>query len=213
VSQVTTGVRRILSRPVVYETWSRVVGGRHGRTTLVRDHVRPTDKTRILDLGCGTGDLVDYLPESVTYCGIDINPAYIARARGRFAARAQFRIGDITAIDSDLGDFDIVLAFGLLHHLDDSQADRLFHVAARALRPGGRSITVDPTVTPHQSRAARAIIRHDRGQHARTPADYSALAAMSFATVMTTVRTDLIWLPYTHCVLECDSPLRQDRSL
>jgi SAM-dependent methyltransferase len=212
VSQVTTGARAILSHPVIYETWSRLVGGRHGRTALVRDHVRPTDEASILDLGCGTGDLLDYLPESVTYLGIDISPAYIARGRARFGTRAEFRVGDIAAIDGDLGDFDLVLAFGLLHHLDDSQADRLFHVAGRRLSPGGRTITVDPTVTAGQSRAARAIIRHDRGRHVRTPADYSALAAVSFVNVVTTVRTDLIWLPYTHCVLECDTPLPEDGS-
>jgi cyclopropane fatty-acyl-phospholipid synthase-like methyltransferase len=176
---------------------------------LVRDHVRPTEQASILDLGCGTGELLDYLPVTVKYLGIDISSAYIARARERFGTRATFEIGDVTEINGNLGGFDLVLAFGLVHHLDDSQADRLFHFAGGALNPRGRVITVDTAVTADQSGAARAMVRRDRGRHVRTPADYSALAAGSFANVLTTVRGDLLRVPYTHCILECDGPAPQ----
>jgi SAM-dependent methyltransferase len=206
VSQTTTGVRAVLSRPAVYELWSRVVGGDRARNTFARDHIRPVPGERVLDLGCATGDILPYLGD-VDYVGVDLSPEYVARGRERFGDGAEFRAGDATAIDDDLRDFDVVLALGVLHHLDDDGARGLFRGAARALRPGGRVITLDNAFTDDQSRVARAIIARDRGQHVREPAEYAALASEEFADVQQQVRHDLMHIPYTHVILECRAPL------
>jgi SAM-dependent methyltransferase len=205
--QVTTGVRAVLSHPLVYEIWSSMLGGRGARRMLLRDHARPASGERVLDLGCGPGDLRLDLPAQISYVGVDLSEDYIARARERFGADSEFRAGDATSIDHDLGDFDLVLVVGVLHHLDDAQVLDLFAGASRALRPGGRAMTVDPTLTDGQSRAARAVITRDRGQHVRGPEAYAGLAARSFEEVVPTVREDLLRIPYTHCVLECRAPM------
>lgn len=210
MSQVTSGVRAVLSRPAVYELWSRLVGGRRARRLLVSDHVRPAGDSRILDLGCGPGEMRNELPAEVRYVGVDLSEEYIASARDRLDSRGEFRVGDATRIDPDLRDFDIVMAVGVLHHLDDRQARDLFAGAARALEEGGRVITVDPTLVPGQRRAARAVIRRDRGRHVRNPEHYAQLAAASFREVEATVRSDLLRIPYTHCILACTDPRRQE---
>jgi SAM-dependent methyltransferase len=208
MSEVTTGIRAILSRPGVYEIWSRAVGGVHGRSTLVREHVRPQEDDRILDLGCGPGDLVRYLPTNVEYVGVDLQPDYIDGAREHFGTdRRTFRVGDVTALDDGLRDFDIVTVFGMIHHLDDAGARAAFRQAARALRPGGRIITVDPAFTSPQNPWARAVIARDRGQNVRHPEQYEALASDSFADVHATTRSDLLRIPYTHCIVEAWAPL------
>lgn len=206
MSRGTTGVRSVLSRPRVYELWSQMVGGEGGRSSLVREYVRPTSDARILDLGCGPGELLECLPESVTYVGVDISEDYIERARARFGTRAEFRVGDATSFDENLGSFDLVLAFGVLHHLDDVRAQGLFRAAAAVLGQKGRAVTVDPVFTSGQSRAARLVIARDRGQHVRNRDAYTALAAASFPKVTAAIRDDLLRIPYTHCILECEAP-------
>lgn len=196
------GARAILSNPRVYELWSRLVGGRRGRSTLVHEYVRPTPGARVLDLGCGPGELLGQLGD-VDYVGIDVSEEYIAQACRSFGDGAKFRVGDATSLDSDLHGFDLVLAFGVLHHLDDAAAERLLRGAAEALRPGGRFVAVDPTLVPGQSRAARFVVSGDRGEYVRAPKDYRRLAEPVFAEVRETVRSDLLRIPYTHCVLEC----------
>jgi ubiquinone/menaquinone biosynthesis C-methylase UbiE len=39
---------------------------------------------RVLDVACGTGTNLQYLPESVDYCGIDLSPEMLDRAQKRF---------------------------------------------------------------------------------------------------------------------------------
>jgi SAM-dependent methyltransferase len=215
VRPAVSGVRGILSSPTVYELWSRLVGGERGRRSVVRDHVRPRPGARVLDLGCGPGELVEHLGD-VRYVGVDVSDRYIARARQAFGDRAEFRVGDATRLDEDLRDFDVVLAFGVLHHLDDQSALRLLSGAKAALGQGGRFVSVDPAAISDDRTAARLLVSWDRGGHVRGPAEYKQLAESTFEQVLCDVRRDLLRFPYTHCVLECNSwaqrqPLAEER--
>jgi hypothetical protein len=57
-------------------------------------------------------------------------------------------------------------------------------------------------LTPDQSAASRALVARDRGQNVRTREEYAALAAGSFTQIIATTRSDLVRIPYTHCILE-----------
>jgi SAM-dependent methyltransferase len=188
----------------VYELWSRLVGGERGRSTVLRDYVRPRPGVRVLDLGCGPGELVEHLGGS-RYVGVDVSDRYIARARDAFGDRAEFRVGDATRLDEDLRNFDLVLAFGVIHHLDDESALRLLSGAKAALGPGGRFVSVDPAVIPDDRAAARLLVSWDRGDHVRSPAEYKRLAESVFDRVLCDRRRDLLRIPYSHCVLDCSS--------
>ena len=184
--------------------WSRLVGGTRGRSLLVREYVRPQPGARVLDLGCGPGELVDHLGD-VRYVGVDVSHAYVARARDAVGDRAEFRVGDAAELDGDLRDFDLVLAFGVIHHLDDASALRLLNGAKAALHPNGRFVSVDPTVISGDRALARLLVSRDRGEHVRSPAQYERLAESNFTRVRCEVRHDVLRIPYSHCVLECES--------
>jgi SAM-dependent methyltransferase len=198
-----SGVRGILSSPKVYELWSRLVGGERGRGAVVREYVRPGRDARVLDLGCGPGELVRYF-SNVDYVGIDLSEEYIEHARRVFGDRAEFRVGDATRLDDDLGDFDLVVAFGVIHHLDDQGALRLLTGAKAALVPGGRFVSIDPVLVSDDRAVARLLVSWDRGSQVRSPEDYKRLAEASFERVRYDIRQDLLRIPYTHCVLECE---------
>jgi SAM-dependent methyltransferase len=202
MTEITNGIRSVLSRPAIYELWSRLVGGVRARTILIDEYVRPSASDRILDVGCGPGDFLTLLPPDVRYVGVDISAAYINRARARFGSRAEFHVGDATKFAAPDRGFDLVVALGVLHHLDDTQAKEVLEVAAQALAPGGRAVTIDPVYARGQNRVARAIIERDRGQHVRTPDGYESLVRDTFSTVHAAIRHDLLRMPYSHCILE-----------
>lgn len=196
-------MRALLSHPRVYSLFRRFVGRNTARTVYAREHLRLEPGQRVLDLGCGPGDILAFLPQ-VRYVGYDISPDYIERARARFGERGEFHC---RAVDESLpvspASFDVVIAHGLLHHLDDAEANVLFRVARRALKPGGRMVTFDGCYAPGQSAAARLALRLDRGKHVRRREDYERLARAEFEDVKGFVRHDLLRIPYTHLIMEC----------
>lgn len=201
-------MRGLLSHPRVYSLFRRFVGRNTARTVYARDHLRLEPGQRVLDLGCGPGDILAFLP-AVRYVGYDISPEYIERARARFGDRGEFHC---RAVDESLpippASFDVAIAHGLLHHLDDAQARVLFRVARRALKPGGRMVTFDGCHAPEQSAAARLALRLDRGQHVRNREDYERLARAEFEDVKSFLRHDLLRIPYTHLIMECGTAPR-----
>jgi SAM-dependent methyltransferase len=179
------------------------VGNDKTRQLYVDQHIRAFEGARILDIGCGPGDMLNYLPE-VRYTGFDISPDYIKSARRRFGNRAQFyceAVGTGTTVPADT--YDIVIAHGVLHHLNDQEALSLFQIAHSALVKAGRLVTFDGCYTSEQSILARFFLSQDRGKYVRTQYAYEQLAKKVFSDVHTTVRSDLIKLPYTHIVMEC----------
>lgn len=203
MAQVTSGIRAALSVPAVYELFENLVGAQRCRASFVRDYVRPTRGMRILDVGCGTAAILEHLPE-VDYCGYDISTSYIEAARRHFGARGTFHAALLTerSLDGERP-FELALAIGLLHHLDDDEAIRLLRICAARLACHGRLLTLDPCFDPGQSAIARRIIASDRGRNVRTLEGYCQLASGLFSQTSAHLRSDLLRIPYTHAILEC----------
>jgi SAM-dependent methyltransferase len=206
MAQVTTGIRAMLSHPLVYNTLQSLMGADKLRASNVQTHVRPFPGMRILDLGCGTAEILNALPTDITYVGYDISPEYIAAARKKFGDRGTFHCGLLEQADVvTLERFDLVLGTGVLHHLDDDAARQFMSVASAALKPGGRIYTLDPCYAPGQNPIARFLISCDRGQHVRDADGYRALVRGLDAEV-TGRLVHRAWVPYTRWHMECRMP-------
>jgi len=196
-------IRRGLSNAAVYSLVQRLLGGQAVRRRLLADYVRPVGGERILDLGCGPGDILELLRQ-VDYLGIDLSPRYVEAARRRFGERGRFLCADVRSLSPGAYErFDAIIAVGVLHHLDDRDAVGMTRTAARLLAPGGRFVTIDPGFTDEQPRTARWLTRRDRGRNVRSPDGYRKLALDQFDSVRVSVHHDLARVPYTHVVLEC----------
>jgi SAM-dependent methyltransferase len=104
---------------------------------------------RVFDVGCGNGRFLAFLTTRwnahFEYVGCDANAALLAEAREQYGGR-----GDVSFLRCDLGDparedeslptgpFELIGAFGLLHHIPDRDARRrLLQDLAERLAPGG----------------------------------------------------------------------------
>jgi SAM-dependent methyltransferase len=194
----------ILNNPRSYRAFTNLLpGGRSCRRRFVGEHVQATEGDRILDIGCGTGDILEHLPPC-EYLGFDANADYIADASRRYGHRGTFVCAEVTRFSlADTSPFDIVLGIGILHHLDDIQAGDFFELAKNLLKPGGRLVTLDGLFWEGQSWLERFIMRRDRGQFIRTQEHYIFLAAQAFPRVQADIRGDLLKIPYTHIIMRC----------
>jgi len=203
MTQITTGLRSILNWPRAYDLLMSALGADHFRQVFIDQYVDPQPNDRILDVGCGTGTIVAFLPRGVHYLGLDLSPDYIAAAKIRFGDRGNFRVGNVNALRLDPHDrFDVALAVGLLHHLNDREVESLLGAVHDLLKSNGCFVTVDNCFTDDQSPVARALIRRDRGRNVRTPNGYERFFSAVFGNVTSEVRHDLLRVPYTHVIIK-----------
>ena len=201
-SKFLRSLRSVLDVPTIYNLWWRSVGGPGVVKVLVAEHVQAGVGARILEIGCGPGTILDYLPDC-EYVGFDISPRYVEMARKRFP-RAQFICESVSRFSLEKPQqFDAVLAFGVVHHLDDQAATRLFQIAHDALKSGGKLVTFDGVFTADQSPIARWLLARDRGEYVRSEPEYLKVASKVFGNIKPTIRHDLLHIPYTHLILEC----------
>ena len=195
-------IRSVLAVPQAYQLYWTLIGGAARSRILVQDYIRPTPGDRILEIGCGPGTIVPYLPQS-EYVGFDGNSHYVEKASKRFP-QAKFvceTVSEYTLPQKSY--FDIVLALGIVHHLNDRESVQLFRIAHEALRPGGKLVTLDGVWAGNQSRTERYLLAKDRGRFVRSEAKYVKLASEVFSQIKSNIRPRLLRIPYTHVILEC----------
>lgn len=199
-----TDFKSLLSKPLIYEIFLRLFSASDSGERFVNEFINPKPNARILDIGCGTAAVLEYLPKSIDYTGYDLNPEYIKYASKRFNERGKFYCKSISDLDFKKNEtFDIVLVKGLLHHIDDEESKRIFEIASKCLRPSDYIVTLDPVYFEGQSKIARYLISKDRGHYVRTQRAYCDLAKSYFGEIQTALLHNMLKVPYTHFVMKC----------
>jgi trans-aconitate methyltransferase len=103
----------------------------------VVEFLNPQRGERILDLGCGTGQLTAKIAASgAVVVGLDASPAMIGQARQNYP-QLQFTLADSAAMKFE-NEFDAVFSNAALHWMLDRAA--VAAGVARALKKGGRLV-------------------------------------------------------------------------
>ncbi len=200
-------MKSLLDFPAVYLSLQAAIGAKRARKRCLDQFARPVAGERVLDVGCGPGFVLDYLPP-VDYVGTDIDHRYIEHAKKHYGDRGQFYCEELTAKRAaEFGRFDLVLLNGVVHHLDDATAIDLLRILASCLSDRGRVLTLDGCYVESMSPVSRFLLKHDRGQFVRQREEYIALASGIFSEVEPTHRSDLFRIPYDALVMVCRNPI------
>lgn len=168
--------QRILGIPFVYnKVRPAILGGLDMSPVYTRLQVQPTDT--VLDVGCGTGVALEYLPQFARYVGFDTDEVALRYARERVKSEkrsVKFEGRILVAKDVEEWQPDVAVLAGLLHHLTDDECLTLFKDLKRSSKLR-RVTTLDVSFFPGQY-VNNFLTRMDRGKHPRHPEVYVELA-------------------------------------
>lgn len=119
---------------------------KYGWTLWIFDHLQLPPESRILDVGCGPGNLwldnLDRIPDGWDITLSDFSPGMLQQAQDNLSdchRRFVFGVIGAQAIPSEDEAFDAVIANCMLYHVPDRP--RALSEIHRVLKPGGRLYT------------------------------------------------------------------------
>jgi trans-aconitate 2-methyltransferase len=122
--------------------------------------VDPVPGGRVVDLGCGTGELTVQLHrrlQAAETLGLDSSPAMLERSRGLAGDGLRFELGDIAGFGE--GGWDVVFSNAALQWLPDHE--QLFRRLVAVLRGGGQLAVQMPANHDHPSHLVAAEVAAD----------------------------------------------------
>jgi trans-aconitate 2-methyltransferase len=129
--------------------------------------VQPKPAMRVVDLGCGTGELTRLLHNQIRAretTGVDNSEAMLAQSNAFAGPGLYFRKGDITEFHAS-HQYDLVFSNAALQWVPEHPA--VFARLAEALTPRGQLAVQVPAQTDHPAyRAASEVAEEDRFQRA-----------------------------------------------
>lgn len=109
----------------------------------IAEQIRERSYESLLDVGCGTGFLIDLLTKQkpARYCGVDLSDEMIRVARNKQIEGAEFVVSSADRLPYPDGSFDVVTCSQSFHHYP--YPEQAMREAKRVLKPGGLYILSD----------------------------------------------------------------------
>jgi ubiquinone/menaquinone biosynthesis C-methylase UbiE len=176
------------------QRWSGYIAGSVEQTL---NRVHPLHQERVLDVGCGTGVLLERIVErypGTRATGVDLSSAMLAQARRRLPPQVTLEVADAEALPFPAESFDLVMSVSSFHFWPEPKL--ALAELGRVLRPGGRLVITDWCDEYLACRICDRILRVLDRAHQRIygRSECAALLAGAGFEVRTLERYRISWL-------------------
>lgn len=145
--------------------------------------------SRVLDAGCGTGEVVGWWSNSLqgrgTVVGMDLAAAHVRAARGAAPASASIVQAEVLQAPFPDKTFDLVWTVNVLNHLHDPVGG--VRALAGLLRPDGRIVIGQSSLVPDmyfawdarlEARVNEAVRAYYRNRYGRSEREFTAVRSL-----------------------------------
>ena len=202
-------MRQILKYPFCYNLYQNIVGCRGFLKNYVRKFIEPKLKTAdasILDFGCGTANIAEFIPLNVSYTGIDASLKYINYDSKKYPNHkfiCKYAHEDLNLNKK----FNIIMSEALLSALSDEDAQKMFSTMKAHANKDSKFVFSDMNYSLSNSKIEKFLLCHERGHHLRTKEQFADLISKHFKIDNITVLKNVYRIPYSKVVFECSLPM------
>lgn len=97
---------------------------------------------KILDIGCGTGNLINKLNNHIQYTGMDQSIEMLLKAKKKFC-NINFRLGNFLDEPFVNSEFDMIISTFAFHHLNTFEKEKAINLLLKYLKPNGKIVIAD----------------------------------------------------------------------
>ena len=192
-------IKNILNNPLIYKLSQKIFLADNFRKKIIKKLIVNKD-INILDIGCGPGNMINYLSFN-KYFGFDDDKKYISYASKKYKDCKFFCEIFSKSSAMKIDKVDVVMLFGLLHHISNNEAIELLENIKLTLKKNYRIIVLDPVFIEDQNPIAKFLIKNDRGNYVRKADEYQKIFKQTNLRSSYKIYHQKI-VPYTHIVSE-----------
>lgn len=163
----------LIQSPFLYKLQQSISGANDLKIEAIESEVDIKKVKTVLDIGCGIGDTsLIFQNLNVNYLGIDLNKKRIDYAEKNYGNQQTiFKTLSVDQLDKNLS-FDLVLCFGLVHHLKDQEIFQFLKKVKNSNFEFSQIIFLDPVRLKNQSILATLLHKVDIGQNIKNKKEY-----------------------------------------
>ncbi len=160
--------------PFLYKLQQSFSGANDLKKKVMKSEIDFNKIKKVLDIGCGIGDTsLIFKDYDIQYFGIDLNKKRINYAKKYYSSpNNSFRSISVEDLADENLSFELVLCFGLIHHLKDSEISEFLNKIKSNNFEYEKIILLDPVKVPNQSILATILHKLDIGQNIKTEEEY-----------------------------------------
>lgn len=196
-------INQILNHYFFYNLYQDLIGSKHFLCILVNEYIKPQQGQKILELGCGAGNVYAVFPEkNLRYLGVDNSENYIHHAKKKFPEQS-FICADVTkdfAVDEIS---DTVFAEAIISALPDNQLVEMFKLLKNICDDHTKIVFSDMNYRDSASKFQCFLMKHERNQFIRSKSEYVKLLTEFFNIDKISVIKHPYRIPYEKIIFEC----------
>lgn len=172
----------LLNNPLPFNiVRSILLAGKGKMYKELRNTIAPEKGSKVLDVGCGTGEFALLFDNSVDYTGIDMNTGFLDYASNLYKHQnKKFVQMDATKMSFKKSEFDTSLLLSFIHHFSEEDLDKILKEVNRITQ---KSIFVLEPIPRKYNLLSKIFYALDRGDFIRKKEEQLRILSKYFNVV------------------------------
>ena len=200
-------MKKFIQFHFAFNMYQKLIGGsaylHNYAKSFINPYIQDNTELNMLDLGCGTGNLLPFLKKNINYTGVDYSQDYINYAKKKFPSR-KFICSSVTDELNLDTHYDFIVCEAVITNLDDEKSAQTFENIKKYAKPDCHIIISDTNFGKNSTKFENFLYTHERGKYLRTKEQLTALISKHFKiNNISEIDRAYRLIPYKKIVFEC----------